>query len=220
MFVSMGVVRNHPNYCECRAMLLAVSGCHCPPSHSLHVTGFYVMKSLNASEAAAAPTLPRLSPWPSSVESVRKTTRPDHQVWHIEPGEHFVKHAVHCQAETEGAQLDPELSAGAGRPITDLIDILIHKGLYDDDYSGYLGIDDAGQLLPDVLAQHGIEAIDVCGFAENGCVAATVRDALAAGMPVRLITDLSSASSPEAALEVEKEFAEAGVGVITSEEAW
>jgi nicotinamidase/pyrazinamidase len=142
------------------------------------------------------------------------------QDWHIEPAQHFVKHAVHCQAETEGAELDPELSAGAGRPITELIDILIHKGLYDDDYSGYLGIDEAGQLLPDVLAQHGIEAIDVCGFAENGCVAATVRDALAAGMPVRLITDLSSASSPEAALEVEKEFAEAGVGVITSDDAW
>ena len=32
-------------------------------------------------------------------------------------------------------------------------------------------------------------------------------------MPVRLITDLSSASSPESAWEVEKEFADAGVGV-------
>jgi nicotinamidase/pyrazinamidase len=142
------------------------------------------------------------------------------QDWHIDPGEHFVKHAVHCRAATEGAALDSELSTGAGRPIAQLVDVMLRKGHYDEDFSGYLAIDDDGRALRDVLTASGIEALDVCGFVTNGCVAATVRDALAASMPVRLITDLSSASDPVAALATEKEFAEGGVDVITSSEAW
>jgi hypothetical protein len=39
-------------------------------------------------------------------------------------------------------------------------------------------------------------------------------------MPVRLITDLSSASDPVAALAMEKDVVEAGALVITSSEAW
>jgi nicotinamidase/pyrazinamidase len=142
------------------------------------------------------------------------------QDWHIDPGQHFVKHAVHCRAETEGAALDPELSNGAGRPISDLVDVMLRKGLYDEDFSGYLAIDEEGTALPHLLAARGIDALDVCGFVAEGCVAATVRDALAASMPVRLITDLSAASNPDAALAMEKDVAGAGALVITSSEAW
>jgi nicotinamidase/pyrazinamidase len=142
------------------------------------------------------------------------------QDWHVDPGEHFVKHAVHCRAGTVGAALDSELSAGAGRPIVELVDAMLRKGQYDADFSGYLAVDEEGRTLPDVLAANGIEAIDVCGFVEERCVAATVRDACAASMPVRLLTDLSSANDPVVASEIEKEFAEAGVHVITSGDAW
>ena len=142
------------------------------------------------------------------------------QDWHIDPGEHFVKHAVHCRADTDGAALDPELSTGAGRPISDLVDVMLRKGHYDEDFSGYLGIDEEGRALPHILAASGIEAIDVCGFVAEGCVAATVRDALAAAMPVRLITDLSSASNPVAALAMENDIIDAGARVIRSSEAW
>lgn len=154
------------------------------------------------------------------------SSRPEYQLvittqdWHIDPGQHFVKHAVHCQADTEGAALDPELSTGAGRPISQLVDVALRKGHYDEDFSGYLAIDERKSALPDILASSGIEAIDVCGFVAEGCVAATVRDALAASMPVRLITDLSSASDPVAALAMEKDVVEAGALVITSSEAW
>lgn len=142
------------------------------------------------------------------------------QDWHIDPGQHFVKHAVHCRADTEGAALDGELSTGAGRPISGVVDVMLRKGLYDEDFSGYLATDEAGRTLSDILTDRGIDAIDVCGFVEEGCVAATVRDALAASMPVRLITDLSAASNPVAALAMEKDVADAGAHVITSAEAW
>ena len=114
------------------------------------------------------------------------------QDWHIEPGDHFDKHPVHCVADTLGAALDPELDRGAGTGFTDLVDRHLYKGQFGDDYSGFLAVDGAGVRLPSLLEQAGVERIDVCGFAEDGCVAATVRDGawrrlpgLPPGRPVR-----------------------------------
>jgi nicotinamidase/pyrazinamidase len=136
------------------------------------------------------------------------------QDWHIEPGDHFVKHPVHCVAGTPGAELDPELDAGAGTDFLSLVDFALHKGLFDDDYSGFKAIDDDGITLPVLLKAAGITKVDVCGFAKDGCVAATVDDALAEGYEVRLLTDLSAATSPAAAQRVEIELAEAGATVV------
>src|SRR5580658_8031729 len=51
------------------------------------------------------------------------------QDWHISlQDDHFTKHPVHCMAGSPGAELDPELSRGAGRPITELVDAQLRKG--------------------------------------------------------------------------------------------
>jgi nicotinamidase/pyrazinamidase len=143
------------------------------------------------------------------------------QDWHIEPrDDHFTTYPPHCVAESPGAQLDPELSRGAGRQITGLVDAQVHKGQYAGDLSGFNGVDESGRYLADLLSESGIQAVDVCGLAEDVCVAATVRDAVGAGMGARLLTDLSRATSPEAAGTTERALASVGVPVIESSAAW
>jgi nicotinamidase/pyrazinamidase len=141
------------------------------------------------------------------------------QDWHIEPGEHFVKHPVHCVAGSAGAALDPELDIGAGATFTDLVDLQLYKGQYGDDYSGFAAAapDGEGEALPVLLQRAGVDRIDVCGFAEDGCVAATVRDGLTGGYRVRLVNDLSGASSPENGARIESELAAAGAEITPSD---
>jgi nicotinamidase/pyrazinamidase len=150
---------------------------------------------------------------PGTAVATASSSRPN---WHIEPGDHFTKHPVHCVAGTAGAELDPSLDAGAGTAFLSLVDLALHKGLFDDDYSGFKAIDGEGTTLPVLLKAAGITEIDVCGFAEEGCVAATVGDALAEGYAVRLLTDLSAATTPAAAQRVEVELAAAGATVATT----
>ena len=135
------------------------------------------------------------------------------QDWHIEPGDHFLKHPVHCVAGTVGAALDPELDVGAGTPFDDLVDRHLYKGQFGDDYSGFSAVDQDGTDLPTLLKRSGVDQIDVCGFAEDGCVAATVRDGLAGGYRVRLLADLSGASSPSNKDRAESELAVAGAEI-------
>jgi nicotinamidase/pyrazinamidase len=143
------------------------------------------------------------------------------QDWHIEPrDDHFIKYPAHCMAGSPGAQLDPELSRGAGRQITDLVDAQVHKGQYGGDLSGFRGVDELGRWLGDLLSQHGVQVVDVCGLAEDVCVAATVKDALGAGLRARLLSDLSRALSVESAKATEAELASSGATVITSAAAW
>lgn len=135
------------------------------------------------------------------------------QDWHVEPGDHFVKHPVHCVAGTVGAALDPVLDVGAGTPFDDLVDRHLYKGQFGDDYSGFCAVEEDGTDLPTLLRRNRIDQIDVCGFAEDGCVAATVRDGLAAGYRVRLLADLSGASSPSGKNQAESELARAGAEI-------
>jgi nicotinamidase/pyrazinamidase len=132
------------------------------------------------------------------------------QDWHVDAREHFVKHPEHCVADTAGAELDPELDTGAEGRFLDLVDLVLRKGFTEDDYSGFNAVDASGTSLPQLLKRASIAAVDVCGFAEDGCVAATVRDALASGYAVRLFTDLTAASSPAAATQVETELVALG----------
>jgi nicotinamidase/pyrazinamidase len=143
------------------------------------------------------------------------------QDWHIDPkDDHFTKYPAHCVAESPGAELDRELSRGAGREISELIDVQLHKGQYAGDLSGFRGVDESGRPLGKVLGERGIQAVDVCGLAEDVCVAATVRDALGARLSARLLTDLSQATSRDAALTAELELASSGADVIESRVAW
>lgn len=143
------------------------------------------------------------------------------QDWHIAPrDDHFTKHPVHCVAGSPGAALDPELSRGAGRDIGELVDAQLRKGAYGADYSGFLAMDGSGKALPQLLGEQGIRSVDICGLAEDVCVAATANDAIEAGMDARVLTDLSGATSDEGAMSVERALASRGALVIGSAQAW
>jgi nicotinamidase/pyrazinamidase len=143
------------------------------------------------------------------------------QDWHIEPqDDHFITYPAHCVAGSPGAQLDPELSRGAGRQITGLVDAQVHKGQYGGDLSGFMGVDEAGRRLADLLSEHGVEVVDVCGLAEDVCVAATVSDALSRRLGARLLTDLTRAISVGSARVTEAELASIGAEIVASSAAW
>jgi nicotinamidase/pyrazinamidase len=142
------------------------------------------------------------------------------QDWHIDPGpEHFTKYPPHCVAGSEGAELDPGLSEGAGRDVLGLVDVQVKKGQYSADFSGFKGVDAEGRPLADILSEHSVGSVDVCGLALNACVAATLRDALDLGLGARLLSDLSEATSADAARSAEEELAAKGALVLTSSEA-
>ena len=149
------------------------------------------------------------------------------QDWHIEPGDHFADQPdfadswpTHCVAGTPGAELDPELTAGAGRPFTDLVDVAVRKGQYAAAYSGFEGTTDDGTTLLDVLRGAGVTHVDVVGIAESHCVKATALDARAAGLNVRLLTDLTVPVTPELGEAARAEMLAAGATTATADAAF
>lgn len=138
------------------------------------------------------------------------------QDWHIDPGDHFSDEPdfvdswpPHGIAGTEEAELHPALA--------DLdADVAVKKGQYDAAYSGFEGTDDEGRSLAVVLADAGVDEVDVVGIAESHCVLRTALDAVDEGLTVRVFTDLTVPVSPEQGVEARKQLREAGVALEAS----
>lgn len=138
------------------------------------------------------------------------TTR-DH---HIDPGTHFAAAGttpdfqttwpVHCVAGTRGAELHDELAELE-------IDETFYKGQYDDGYSGFDGVTDAGATMSEWLHDRGITAVDVVGIATDHCVRATAVDAAADGLAVQVLLDLTAAVAPDTTAAALRELEDAGV---------
>jgi nicotinamidase/pyrazinamidase len=138
--------------------------------------------------------------------------------WHVDPGKHFAapgtapdfRHTwpVHCRAGTEGADFHPALQlAGA---------LTISKGQHSAAFSGFEGADDAGRPLAGLLADAGVDRVDVVGIATSYCVAATALDAAGAGLATRVLTDLCADVDPAATPATLLELGVAGVTLATS----
>ncbi len=125
------------------------------------------------------------------------------QDWHVDPGGHFSAEPdfvdswpPHCVADTEGAQLHPEIRTGR-------IDAVFRKGEHSAAYSGFEG-EAEGVGLAAWLKERGVEKLDVAGIATEHCVRATALDALREGFEVRVLTGMCAAvdhSRGDAALE-------------------
>jgi nicotinamidase/pyrazinamidase len=112
-------------------------------------------------------------------------------------------------AGTRGAEFHPGLD-------TSRIDEVFRKGEYAAAYSGFEGVNAAGQRLGDWLAAAGVTGVDVAGIATDYCVRATAADALRAGLATRVLVDLTAgvgAPSSAAALD---ELRAAGAELATS----
>ena len=85
---------------------------------------------------------------------------------------------VHCVQGTDGAQLHPELDAGA-------VDEIVDKG-QDRSTEGYSGFD--GTRLAELLRERGIDQVTVVGLATDYCVKHTALEALQEGFAVTVDT--------------------------------
>lgn len=136
--------------------------------------------------------------------------------WHRDPGPHFSANPdyvdtwpEHCLADTEGAQLHPNLD-------TERIEAVFDKGEYAAAYSGFEGRDAAGTPLADWLHERGIDDLDIAGIATDHCVRATALDAAANGFWTRVLLDLTAGVAPETTERALGQLRSAGIRLIGS----
>jgi nicotinamidase/pyrazinamidase len=142
------------------------------------------------------------------------------QDWHLDPGDHFSEHPdfvdtwpPHGLVGTANAELHPAVAGALG---SSGADVTIKKGLYEAAYSAFDGTAPDGRTLTEVLRGAGIDEVDVCGIAESHCVRASALDALAAGLSVRLLTDLTVPVTEAAGAAARAEIRSAGGVLIDS----
>jgi nicotinamidase/pyrazinamidase len=108
--------------------------------------------------------------------------------WHPEKTSHFITGGgpwpPHCIQGSQGAQFHPDLKLPPETVI-----VSAGMGSDEDGYSGFLGRDESGARLADLLRQRGIERIFVGGLATDYCVKHTVLDGLKEGFEVVLLAD-------------------------------
>ena len=110
----------------------------------------------------------------------------------------------HCVQGTAGADYHPALDLGH-------IDVHVRKGAGAPAYSAFEGVTLDGRTLGEVLRAGGIDALDVVGIATDYCVRASALDAIAAGLSVRVRTELIAGVAPETSVAALRELAAAGV---------
>ena len=133
--------------------------------------------------------------------------------WHRDPGAHFGdppdfrdSWPAHCVVGTGGAAFQAPLSE-------ELFDAVVRKGEHAAAYSAFEGSTDDTPLR-DWLAQREVTELDVCGVATDHCVRASVLDARAAGLPVRVLLDLCAGVDPETTAAALEEMERAGALVV------
>ena len=92
---------------------------------------------------------------------------------------------VHCVAGTHGGDIHKDLQPYAVDELT------FDKGCdrTTEQYSGFEGLNNAGQSLGEVLELLDISDVFVCGIATEYCVRNTCEDLLKAGFKVHLLND-------------------------------
>jgi nicotinamidase/pyrazinamidase len=119
---------------------------------------------------------------------------------------------AHCVEGTAGSEYHPALAVAA-------IDSHVKKGHGEPAYSLFEGTTDGGVSPASALAAAGIDAVDIVGIATDHCVRATALDALAAGLRVRVLSDLVAGVSASASARALDELRAAGAVVEPSQPA-
>lgn len=115
----------------------------------------------------------------------------------------------HCVAGTRGGEIHEDLLPYACEELT--FDKGCDKAV--EQYSGFEGVNDAGQSLGDILELLDTTDVYVCGIATEYCVRNTCEDLLKAGFKVHLLKDCLAYVELEGHLKSLKEMAEEGIGI-------
>lgn len=115
----------------------------------------------------------------------------------------------HCVAGTRGGEIHEDLLPYACEELT--FDKGCDKAV--EQYSGFEGVNDAGQSLGEILELLDTTDVYVCGIATEYCVRNTCEDLLKAGFKVHLLKDCLAYVELEGHLKSLKEMAEEGIGI-------
>lgn len=114
-----------------------------------------------------------------------------------------------------GAELDAGLVVPLGA-----VEVRKGTGSEVDSYSAFADNDGARKTeLEGLLRAAGVGRVALAGLAYDVCVAATARDALAAGFKVLLLEDATPAFSADAAAEKKAELRRLGCAFASSDQA-
>ena len=115
----------------------------------------------------------------------------------------------HCVAGTRGGEIHEELKPYASEELT--FDKGCERSL--EQYSGFEGINNAGQSLGEILELLDTTDIYVCGIATEYCVRNTCEDLLKAGFKVHLLKDCIAYVDLEGHIKALAEMAQEGISI-------
>ncbi len=113
----------------------------------------------------------------------------------------------HCVAGTRGGEIHEALKPYAVEELT--FDKGCDKAV--EQYSGFEGVNNAGQSLGEILELMDTEDVYVCGIATEYCVRNTCEDLLKAGFKVHLLKDCIAYVDHEGHLKALDEMASEGI---------
>lgn len=115
----------------------------------------------------------------------------------------------HCVAGTRGGEIHEALLPYVNEELT------FDKGCDRtvEQYSGFEGMNSAGQSLGEILELLDTTDVYVCGIATEFCVRNTCEDLLKAGFKVHLLKDCIAYVDHDGHLKALKEMAEEGIGI-------
>ena len=115
----------------------------------------------------------------------------------------------HCVAGTRGGDIHENLKPYAKEELT------FNKGCDRDveQYSGFEGVNTAGQSLGEILELLDTTDVYVCGIATEYCVRNTCEDLLKAGFRVHLLKDCIAYVDPDGHVKALEEMAAEGIGI-------
>ena len=135
--------------------------------------------------------------------------RDQHPADHSSFKEHGGTWPAHCVAGTHGGMIHKDLEPYACEELT--FDKGCCKGI--EQYSGFEGMNNAGQSLGEVLELLDTTDVYVCGIATEYCVRNTCEDLLKAGFKVHLLKDCVGYVDYEGHVKALEEMAAEGVSI-------
>ena len=116
---------------------------------------------------------------------------------------------AHCVAGTHGGEIHKDLVPYVREELT------FDKGCNRDteQYSGFEGVNNAGQSLGEILELLDTTDVYVCGIATEYCVRNTCEDLMKAGFKVRLLSECIAYVDHEGHKKALQEMADEGISV-------
>ena len=136
-------------------------------------------------------------------------TRDHHPADHSSFTAHGGTWPSHCVAGTRGGEIHEALLPYVNEELT------FDKGCDRtvEQYSGFEGMNSAGQSLGEILELLDTTDVYVCGIATEFCVRNTCEDLLKAGFKVHLLKDCIAYVDHDGHLKALREMAEEGIGI-------